>query len=91
LSQENFDLTFRLFQLLAAGRRELQPFFKELQCLLKRHVAFLELIDDLFQALKAIFKFGHRAETPFLILPREKKAALDFFIVENEWNSEEIG
>jgi hypothetical protein len=62
LSKENFDLAFGLFQLLAARRGKLQPFFKKLQRLLKRHIALLELIYDLFQPLKTLFKFGHRVE-----------------------------
>src|SRR5438309_9844488 len=59
LTKENFDLAFRFLQLLAAGGGTLQPFFEKLQCLLERHIAFLQLIDNLFQALKTIFKIGH--------------------------------
>jgi hypothetical protein len=82
LSKEDFDLTLGLLQFFAAGRGKLQPFFKEFQRLLERHIALLKLIDDLFQALKTIFKFGHRAETPFLILLPEAKSVLDFFCFE---------
>jgi hypothetical protein len=42
----------------------LQAFFKELQRLFKRDIASFQLIDDLFQTLKAIFKLRHRAKTP---------------------------
>src|SRR5262249_35854798 len=65
-------------QFLATRGRELQAFFEELQRLLKRYIAFLELVYDLFQALKAIFKFGHRAGTPYAILLPEGNTTLDF-------------
>jgi hypothetical protein len=70
LAEQNLDFAFGFFQFLATGRGVLQAFFKELQCLFERDITSFQLIDDLFQTLKAIFKLRHRAETPWHILTR---------------------
>jgi len=47
--------------------------------LLERHVAFLEFVHNLFQALETIFKSGQFAETPKLILTPSQGGRRDFF------------
>src|SRR5215469_16478667 len=79
LFEKNFYFPFRLFQLLAAGCGELNTFFKEFQGLLKRHVAFLEFVHNLFQPLETIFKSGQFAETPKLILTLSEAERRVFF------------
>ncbi len=59
LSEENLNLPLRLLQLFAARNGELHTLFEEFQRLLERYIAFLELIHDSFETLKAILKFGH--------------------------------
>jgi hypothetical protein len=48
LLEKDLNFALRLLQLFAAGCRNLDSFFKQFQRLLKRHIAFLELIDNLF-------------------------------------------
>jgi hypothetical protein len=56
--EEDFYLALCLIEFLAAGIRELDAFFEELQSLFKGNLPFLELIHDFFQPLKAVFKLG---------------------------------
>jgi hypothetical protein len=63
LLQENLYFAFRLFQLLAASRGQLDPFLKELEGLLERHLTLFEFLDDFFQALEALFKLWQYARS----------------------------
>jgi hypothetical protein len=70
LSKQNLDFAFGLLQFLTTRGGMLQAFFKEFQCLFERDITSFQLIHDLFQTLKTIFKLRHRAETPWHILTR---------------------
>ena len=48
LLEQDFNFALRLFQFFAAGSGELNALFKELQGVLEGHIAFLELIHNLF-------------------------------------------
>jgi hypothetical protein len=74
--QQDLHLAFRFFQLLATGVGEGHAFIEELECFVQRHVAFFQLVDDDFQALKAIFKlWQYVAPAPILmrLRPDESK------------------
>jgi hypothetical protein len=82
LFQQDFHLAFRFLQFLPAGGGELHSFFEETQRLLKRNIAFLELIYDFLQSLQTLFKFRHRSETPCVIVPPESRSNSEFFRLE---------
>jgi len=78
LLEQDFNFALCFFQFFTAGGGELNTFFKELQGLLEGDIAFLKLIHDLFQALKAIFKSG-QCQTPKVILLPDSGGILDLF------------
>src|SRR5208337_204024 len=65
--QQDFNLAFGFFQLLAAGTGKLHALVKEVQCLVEGDVTFLQFCDDLFQSLEALFKLG-QAQAPTSIV-----------------------
>jgi|SRR6266849_832156 len=62
LFQENFHLAFGVFQLLPAGSGKLHSFFEERQRFFQGHFTLLQFLNDLFQALKALFKLWQKEE-----------------------------
>src|SRR5208337_335478 len=67
LLQQDFYLAFSLFQLLAAGGREVHPFFKESERLFQRHISLFQFLNNFFQPLETLFKLGQRGFTPSLL------------------------
>jgi len=49
LLQQNLNLTFGFFEFLAAGVRQLNSFFEELEGLLQSNIATFEFVDDFLQ------------------------------------------
>ncbi len=56
LLQKNFYLAFCFFELFATVIRELHSFFEQFESLFESDIPTLQLIDDFFQPLQAIFK-----------------------------------
>src|SRR5208283_3546304 len=65
--QQNFNFAFGLLQFLAAGTGKFHALVKELQRVVERDVALLQIGNNLLQPLEALFKFGHDP-TPEAIL-----------------------
>src|SRR5579872_2585328 len=65
LLEQDFHLTLRLLQFLAAGRGKLHPFFKQRQGLIERYFAVLEFLDNLVQTLKTLLKLCQRENSYF--------------------------
>jgi hypothetical protein len=62
LLEENFHLAFGILQLLPAGNGQLHSFFEERQRFFQGHLTLLQFLNDLFQALKALFKLWQKEE-----------------------------
>jgi len=62
LLQKNFHLALSLFEFLATRRRKFHPFFKQGQRLFQWGIALLQFLNNLLQALEALFKFWQRDE-----------------------------
>jgi hypothetical protein len=65
--QQDFYLAFRLFQFSAAGGRKLHAFFKEGERLFQCYFASFQLLNNLFQSLKTLFKLGQRISLRYLL------------------------
>jgi len=63
LLHQDLDFPFCCFEFLAAGIGKTYALFKKLERLFERQVATLELFDDLFELLQAVFKF-RQMESP---------------------------
>jgi len=68
LLQKYLHPAFGCFQFRATRHRELHPFFEKSKCLVKRQVALFQLLNDLFQPLQAIFKFGQAVSSCLCVL-----------------------
>src|SRR5262249_38222171 len=58
LLEKDLHFALRSLQFLTAGTGKSNAFLKELERLLQWQVSAFELLDDLFQLLKALFKLG---------------------------------
>src|ERR1700756_552203 len=66
LLQKNFHFSFRLFQFLPAGGREVNAFLEKGERFFQLDLTFLQFLNNLLQALETLFKFGQREFAPCL-------------------------
>jgi hypothetical protein len=73
LLEQNFHFTLGVFEFFPAGTGKFHAFLEKRQGLFQGHIALFEFLNDLFQTLKAFFKFRQsRAPRNILIQFREE-------------------